>query len=307
LIFSKSDLVKCLVAGVVGACVGSGVTYAIMKHKAKKQQEILNDTDGKGYYTYEEFMSKSEKCSGKKDESEESLEACKDTDGDDGIMSLPIPKVSDDGYYHYSKKYLLSEMSSLHPVDSDEDDGSDDIDVSPEEIAEGHEILDGDPFGAPSDEDIALMIAQKKAVDSVDIVKDCSGNAGDNPLMDEPDKALGELSDVESEDGEEPLFLEPVEVDIDPNEPPSYIGRRTFWQNEPGYEIREWNWYTKDDTVCMSDEMELIDNWKDFMPDDIEEHKGANWLYVRDPKHAVKIVIRCINGGYDTYLKDLED
>ena len=194
-------------------------------------------------------------------------------------------------------------MPALHPVDSDEDDGSDDIDVSPEEIAEGHEILDGDPFGAPSDEDIALMIAQKKAVDSIDIVK----NSSENLLMDEPDQALGELSDVESEDGEEPLFLEPVEVDIDPNEPPSYIGRRTFWQNEPGYEIREWNWYTKDDTVCMSDEMELIDNWKDFMPEDIEEHKSANWLYVRDPKHAVKIVIRCINGGYDTYLKDLED
>lgn len=294
MIFSKSDMVKCLVAWVVGACVGSGVTYAIMKHKAKKQQEILDDTDGKGYYTYEEFMSKSEKCSGKKDESEESLE-------ESSITSLPVPKVTDDGYYRYSKKYLLSNMPALHPVDSDEDDGSDDIDVSPEEIAEGHEILDGDPFGAPSDEDIALMIAQKKAVDSIDVIKD------ENPLMDESEQALGELSDVESEDGEEPLFLEPVEVDIDPNEPPSYIGRRTFWQNEPGYEIREWNWYTKDDTVCMSDEMELIDNWKDFMPEDIEEHKGANWLYIRDPKHAVKIVIRCINGGYDTYLKDLED
>lgn len=294
MIFSKSDLVKCLVAGVVGACIGSGVTYTIMKHKAKKQQEILDDTDGKGYYTYEEFMSKSEKCSGKKDESEETLE-------ESSITSLPVPKVTDDGYYRYSKKYLLSNMPALHPVDSDEDDGSDDIDVSPEEIAEGHEILDGDPFGAPSDEDIALMIAQKKAVDSVDVVKD------ENPLMDKPEQALGELSDVESEDGEEPLFFEPIEADIDPNEPPSYIGRRTFWQNEPGYEIREWNWYTKDDTVCMSDEMELIDNWKDFMPEDIEEHKGANWLYVRDPKHAVKIVVRCVNGGYDTYLKDLED
>lgn len=122
MIFTSADLGKCLVAAAVGVCVGSGVTYLVMKHKDKTEEKTM---------TVEEFMADSDHRKPAKTDvvevksSNSSIKAVKHDIGED-----PVAR---EVYMNYKVMAKVDENED-HPVDSDEEDGSNDINEDNEDI-----------------------------------------------------------------------------------------------------------------------------------------------------------------------------